>query len=100
MRPVILSRLRAARPPQRFQTRFVLVAAAATTAAATAATIAFAKTDAKPLGTGVVVIDTSLGLQGGEAAGTGMVLTSNGEILTNNHVIRGATTVKIVIPGT
>jgi S1-C subfamily serine protease len=78
----------------------VLLAAAAIAAAATAASIAFATTTAKPLGSGVVVIDTSLGLQGGEAAGTGMVLTSNGEILTNNHVIRGATTVKIVLPGT
>jgi S1-C subfamily serine protease len=27
------------------------------------------------------------------------VLTSTGEILTNNHVIRGATSIKIVIPG-
>ena len=29
-----------------------------------------------------------------------MVLTSSGEILTNNHVIRGATTIKVVVPGT
>jgi S1-C subfamily serine protease len=28
-----------------------------------------------------------------------MVLTSSGEILTNNHVIRGATTIRIVVPG-
>jgi S1-C subfamily serine protease len=52
------------------------------------------------IGTGVVVIDTNLAYQNGEAAGTGMVLTSSGEILTNNHVIRGATTIKIVVPGT
>jgi S1-C subfamily serine protease len=29
-----------------------------------------------------------------------MVLTSSGEILTNNHVIRGATKVTVVVPGT
>jgi S1-C subfamily serine protease len=53
-----------------------------------------------PIGTGVVVIDTNLGYEGGTAAGTGMVLTSAGEVLTNNHVIRGATSIKVVIPGT
>jgi S1-C subfamily serine protease len=39
----------------------------------------------------LVDINTSLGYQGGEAAGTGIVLTPNGVILTNNHVISGAT---------
>jgi S1-C subfamily serine protease len=53
-----------------------------------------------PIGTGVVVVDTDLAYQGAAAAGTGMVLTSSGEILTNNHVIRGATTIKVVVPGT
>ncbi len=48
---------------------------------------------------GVVVIETSLGLEGARAAGTGMVLTSSGEVLTNNHVIEGATSIKVVIPG-
>lgn len=51
------------------------------------------------IGTGVVVIDTNLAYQGGAAAGTGMVLTSSGEILTNNHVIAGATTITVKIPG-
>jgi S1-C subfamily serine protease len=51
-------------------------------------------------GTGAVVIDTSLGYQDAAAAGTGIVLTSQGEILTNNHVIHGATTIKVVVPGT
>lgn len=45
--------------------------------------------------TGVVVVNTSLGYQGGIAAGTGIVLTSSGEVLTNNHVIHGATTVRV-----
>src|SRR5437879_6283289 len=55
---------------------------------------------AAPIGKGVVVIDTNLAYQGGTAAGTGVVLTSSGEVLTNNHVISGATTVKVVLPGT
>ncbi|MGH9056435.1 MAG: S1C family serine protease [Acidimicrobiales bacterium] len=38
----------------------------------------------------LVDINTSIPYQGGEAAGTGIVLTSNGEVLTNNHVISGA----------
>ena len=29
-----------------------------------------------------------------------MVLTSSGEVLTNNHVISGATTIKVVVPKT
>jgi S1-C subfamily serine protease len=53
-----------------------------------------------PIGTGVVVIDTNLTYQGAKAAGTGMVLTPSGEVLTNNHVIRGATSIKVVVPGT
>src|SRR5579862_3097673 len=44
---------------------------------------------------GIVDIVTRLGLQGEAAAGTGIVLTSSGEILTNNHVIRGATTIRV-----
>jgi S1-C subfamily serine protease len=39
---------------------------------------------------GLVDINTVLGLQGGEAAGTGIVVTSSGEVITNNHVIAGA----------
>jgi len=62
------------------------------------ASLAWAKTRPAPAGTGVVVIETSL--TDGKAAGTGMVLTSSGEVLTNNHVIRGANTIRIVLPGT
>ena len=32
-----------------------------------------------------------------EAAGTGMVLTSGGEILTNNHVIEGSTSISVTV---
>jgi S1-C subfamily serine protease len=59
-----------------------------------------ARTQSSAVGSGVVVIETNLGYQGGQAAGTGMVLTSSGEILTNNHDIRGATDIKVVEPKT
>jgi S1-C subfamily serine protease len=55
---------------------------------------------AASVGSGVVVIETNLAYQGAQAAGTGMVLTPSGEVLTNNHVIRGATTINVVLPGT
>ncbi len=44
---------------------------------------------------GLVDVVSTLGYQNGEAAGTGMVLTSTGEVLTNNHVIDGATSIKV-----
>jgi S1-C subfamily serine protease len=68
--------------------------------ASAGAGIALARGTAKPIGSGVVVIDTNLAYQGSAAAGTGMVLTSSGEVLTNNHVISGATTIKVVVPKT
>ncbi|HVA10510.1 MAG TPA: trypsin-like peptidase domain-containing protein, partial [Acidimicrobiales bacterium] len=44
---------------------------------------------------GLVDINTTLGYQQEQAAGTGIVLSSNGVILTNNHVIDGATTISV-----
>jgi S1-C subfamily serine protease len=44
---------------------------------------------------GLVDVTSTLGLQGATAMGTGIVLTSNGEILTNNHVVNGATSVSV-----
>ena len=41
----------------------------------------------------LVDINVSLSYQNESAAGTGQVLTSNGLVLTNNHVINGATTI-------
>src|ERR1700684_1650571 len=38
---------------------------------------------------GLVDVTSTLGYQEATAMGTGIVLTSNGEILTNNHVING-----------
>ena len=50
--------------------------------------------------TGVVVITSDLGYQNAEAAGTGMVLSASGEILTNNHVIAGATKITVTVVST
>ncbi len=47
----------------------------------------------------VVDIITTLGYQNGQAAGTGMVLTPSGVVLTNNHVVRGATSITGQIDG-
>ena len=47
----------------------------------------------------LVDIVTTMGAQGASAAGTGIVLTSDGEVLTNNHVIRGATSIKVTDVG-
>jgi S1-C subfamily serine protease len=44
---------------------------------------------------GLVDIVSNLGLQGAESAGTGLVLTPSGEVLTNNHVIKGATAIRV-----
>jgi S1-C subfamily serine protease len=46
---------------------------------------------------GVVDINTKLGYQSATAAGTGMILNSNGEVLTNNHVIDGATAITATV---
>ena len=47
--------------------------------------------------TGLVRIMTTLGYQDGEAAGTGMILTSDGEVVTNHHVVAGATSIKATV---
>jgi S1-C subfamily serine protease len=54
----------------------------------------------------VVSIDTTVrttsgGSSGGvvEGAGTGMILTPNGEVLTNNHVVAGASVVTVTLLG-
>jgi S1-C subfamily serine protease len=69
-------------------------------AIAVAVGLARGTTGSAPVGAGVVVIETNLGFQGAHAAGTGMVLTSSGRVLTNNHVIRGATDIRVVVPRT
>jgi len=49
---------------------------------------------------GIVDINTELGYQNGAAAGTGMVISSSGVVLTNNHVVDGATKIQVQISGT
>ena len=43
---------------------------------------------------GLVIIDTTLQYNSEAAAGTGMVISPDGLVLTNNHVIEGSTSVK------
>jgi S1-C subfamily serine protease len=49
---------------------------------------------------GVVNITTTLNYGEGRAAGTGIVLTSDGEILTNNHVIENSTAITVTVVST
>jgi S1-C subfamily serine protease len=54
-----------------------------------------AETIAARTNPGLVDVISTLGYQHGTAEGTGMVLTPNGEVLTNNHVIAGATAIQV-----
>src|SRR4051795_5020405 len=83
-------------------TRRLLFAVLATLAPAVAASPAGAAghssqpaVQARP-NVGIVDIYTTLGYEQGRAAGTGMIISRSGEVLTNNHVIRGATKFKVV----
>lgn len=49
---------------------------------------------------GVVLIDTELSYAGAAGAGTGIVLTANGEVLTNYHVVEGATKITVTLAST
>jgi S1-C subfamily serine protease len=49
---------------------------------------------------GVVDVNTRLGYQNAAAAGTGIILTASGEVLTNNHVIDGATSISVRVVST
>ncbi|MBS9535963.1 serine protease [Mycobacterium sp. M1] len=51
------------------------------------------------VGPAVVNIDTQMGYQSAVGAGTGIVLDPNGVVLTNNHVIAGATGIHAVSVG-
>jgi S1-C subfamily serine protease len=103
-------------PPRRHRTRHALgLTATAVVAAAlgagvavgfsggssTGAAAATSKTElstaqiANRIDPGLVDVTSTLGFQQATAKGTGIVLTSNGEILTNNHVINGATSVSV-----
>jgi S1-C subfamily serine protease len=60
--------------------------------------------DASSVAAGVdaFVVDISAydGETGGGDAGTGMVITSNGQVLTNNHVVAGATAIQVKLVST
>jgi S1-C subfamily serine protease len=47
----------------------------------------------------IVDVTSTLADQGATAAGTGMIITSSGEVLTNNHVIDGATSIRVRVGG-
>jgi S1-C subfamily serine protease len=65
------------------------------------AQVAAAATPKKPSPTkGVVIVNTDLALQDASAAGTGIVISPDGQVLTNNHVIAGATTIRVTVPAT
>ena len=49
---------------------------------------------------GLVYINTTVDYGSGQAAGTGMILTSDGEILTNHHVVDGATAITVQVVST
>jgi S1-C subfamily serine protease len=71
---------------------FIGVQAATGSTAATPLTTAQITVQTDP---GLVDVVSTLGYQQEEAAGTGLVLTSSGEVLTNNHVIEGATSITV-----
>ncbi|MEU2059481.1 trypsin-like peptidase domain-containing protein [Streptomyces sp. NPDC013455] len=41
------------------------------------------------------VVEISATLPGGSSTGSGVIITSDGEIVTNNHVVSGATSIKV-----
>ena len=66
----------------------------AATGSATAATLSLAQVEAR-VDPALVDVVSTIDYGEGEAAGTGIVLTSSGEVLTNNHVVDGATSIKV-----
>ncbi|MDH2412766.1 trypsin-like peptidase domain-containing protein [Nocardioides sp. CER19] len=50
--------------------------------------------------TGVVLVDTVVDYGTGEAAGTGLVLTADGIVLTNHHVVADSTSITVTVPST
>jgi S1-C subfamily serine protease len=102
-------------PPRRHHKRWLITTAAVALAAGAAVGGMIASSDHVLLGTTTAVSRTALstsqiasrvdpalvdvvstdGDQQAESAGTGIVLSSNGVILTNNHVINGATSIKV-----
>jgi S1-C subfamily serine protease len=94
------------RPVRRFRHRMLLAATAvvaglgtffgllAATASSRNAVLTTAQVAAQT-DPGLVDVVSTLGLQQAASAGTGLVLTPSGEVLTNNHVIKGATSIRV-----
>jgi S1-C subfamily serine protease len=89
---------------QRRRRRRVAIAAGIAAAAVAAGGTAWATAGSAPLSTaqiasqtdpGLVDVISTLGYEHGTSEGTGMVLTSTGEVLTNNHVVAGATSIQV-----
>jgi len=103
--------IRSPRPPRRGSGRFLrsaIIAAAAVAVIAVGVHYMSQTTRQAPVNVttvvhrvnpGLVDVNSNLGFNQGGAAGTGMVVTSNGEVLTNNHVVDGATSVQVVDVG-
>lgn len=49
---------------------------------------------------GLVRVQATLGYEGGAAVGSGLILSSNGEVVTNHHVIQGATKIVVTVMST
>lgn len=73
-------------------------AATRTTAGTSSAYVSLTSIESK-VDPSVVDVVSVIDYGAGETAGTGIVLTSTGEILTNNHVIDGATSIKVTDVG-
>jgi S1-C subfamily serine protease len=71
----------------------------ASTATAVSKTVLASSEIAKRVDPALVDVVSTEGDQGAVAAGTGIVLTPDGTVLTNNHVIRGATSIKVTDVG-
>jgi S1-C subfamily serine protease len=99
-----------AAPPRRSRRRVLILASGVTAAALVAGGMAWVAAGSATRGAtgalttaaiasrtapGLVDVMTTLGYANANAAGTGMVLTSTGEVLTNNHVVAGATSIKV-----
>ncbi|GAA4684210.1 S1C family serine protease [Frondihabitans cladoniiphilus] len=65
----------------------------------TVPTAATAATAAEKVGL-VTIVSTLNYDESTKSAGTGMIMTANGEILTNNHVVQGATSIQVTVVST